>query len=83
MATRVKTVARVEEVGDAEVAGALDDGGSGSSSRAALVFTTNGIPSDGLCSASPLSPPSPSPAGKRCGQGTAPLGQLGLGAPRG
>jgi hypothetical protein len=81
--TRVKTVVRVEETGDAEVAGALDDGRSDSSSRAAPVFTANGTPSDGLRSSSPLSSPSPSPAGRRCGQGMAPLGQLGLGAPRG
>jgi hypothetical protein len=84
MATRVKTVARVEEVGDAEVVGALDDGGSGSSSREAPIFAANGAPSDGLRSSSPFYSPSPSsPVGRRCGQGMAPLGRLVLGAPGG
>jgi hypothetical protein len=81
---KVKVVARVEEAGDAGVAGALSDGGIGSSSRAAPVFVVNGAPSDSLLSSSPFSPPSPSSlAGKQCAQGTAPLGRLGLGAPRG
>jgi hypothetical protein len=81
-ATKVKAAARVEEVGDAEVAGALNDSWTSSSARAALVCAANGAPSDGLRSSSPFSPPSPpSSAAGQCGQGTAPLGQLGLRAP--
>jgi hypothetical protein len=83
-AIKVKVAAWVEEAGDVELAGALGDGGSGSSSRAAPVFTANGAPSDGFCYSSPFSPPSPpSQAGGRCGQGTAPLGRLALGSPWG
>jgi hypothetical protein len=52
--TKGKTVALVEEAGDAEVAGVLGYGGSSSSSQAAPVFAAGGAPSDG----SP--PPSPS-----------------------
>jgi hypothetical protein len=53
---KVKAVARVEEAGDVGVAGALGDGGIGSSSRAAPVFVVNGAPSDSLLSSSPFSP---------------------------
>jgi hypothetical protein len=69
LATKVMAAARVEEVGDVEVASALCDGRSSSSSRAAPVFAAIDAPSDGLRSSSPFSPPSPSPASKRCGQG--------------
>jgi hypothetical protein len=67
--TKVMAAVRVEGVGDVEVAGTLCDGRSSSSSRAAPVFAANDAPLDGLRSSSPFSPPSPSPASGRCGQG--------------
>jgi hypothetical protein len=71
---------------EAEEAGALNDGGSGSSPRAAQVFAANGAPPlDGLRFLPPsffLLPPSPSLTAVWTGKDF-PLRRLGLGDPGG